>query len=190
MSEDVEEQNQVREHSTAGIEETSGIPWDTWVSYLDDAGAERLSHTEIARLTYEFMPEHVANRGWWAQGAAIAYEHQKGLRVPGQSSKGDFSASASKTFAGDKDAALVRWKEVTEGLEGLGDVPFEVEPTTSSTEKWRYWRVRLTDGTRATVTISDKHGGKSVVAVQHSGLPLQEDIPQWKAAWKSLLGSL
>lgn len=180
----------VKAHSTAGIEETSGIAWNDWVKLLDEAGAERLKHSEIATLSYENMPEHVSNRGWWAQGVAIAYEHQKGLRIPGQSSTGGFSANASKTYAGGKDAAFARWLEVVGGCEEFGDVPVEEEPKTSSTEKWRYWRVSLADGTRVSVTVSDKPGGKSTVAVQHSKLESAEDIDRWKPVWKELLGQL
>lgn len=180
----------VKAHSTAGIEKTSGRSWEDWVALLDAAGAEKLKHSEIATLSYENMPEHVSNRGWWSQGVAIAYEHQKGLRVPGQSSTGDFSANASKTFPGDKDAAIARWLEVVEDRDEFGGVALEEEPSTSSTEKWRYWRVALADGTRVSVTISDKPGGKSTLAVQHSKLESAEDIDRWKRVWKEILGQL
>lgn len=180
----------VKAHSTAGIEETSGRSWENWVALLDEAGAEKLKHSEIATLSYENMPEHVSNRGWWAQGVAIAYQHQKGLRVPGQSSAGDFSANASKTLPGDKDVALSRWLEVVDGREEFGEVPLEEEPTTSSTEKWRYWRAALADGSRVSVTISEKPGGKSTLAVQHSKLESAGDIDRWKPVWKEILNQL
>ncbi|GAB3843190.1 hypothetical protein [Nesterenkonia populi] len=180
----------VKPQSTAGIERATGIPWTEWVKLLDDAGAEKLSHAEIAKITYEHVPEHVPARGWWAQGAAVAYEHEKGLRVPGQSHTGDFSASASKTFPGHKDAALSRLLEVVEGREEVGGVPVEGEPTTSSTQKWRYWRVKLADGTRVNVTISDKAPEKSTVAVQHAKLSTQGEIPRWKAVWREILNQL
>lgn len=180
----------VRAHSTAGIEETTGIAWAQWVKLLDDAGAESRTHTEIAALSQQSMPDHVSNAGWWAQGIAIAYAHHRGLRVPGQTSDGKFAASASKTFAGDKDAALNRWMEVVDAHDAFGQVPVEEEPTTSATEKWRYWRVKLADGTRVTVTVSDKAAGRSTVAVQHSKLESAEHIDAWKQVWKDLLNQL
>lgn len=180
----------VKQHSTAGIEATSGIPWSEWTAYLDDAGAEKLHHADIAKLTYQKMPQDVPNRGWWAQGVAIAYEHERGLRVPGQASDGKYAASVSKTFPGDKDAALLRWMDIVADREEFDDVPLEEEPTTSSTEKWRYWRVKLADGTRVTVTISDKPRGKSTVAIQHAKLEAEADIAPWKAVWKDLLNKL
>lgn len=180
----------VRAHSTAGIEETTGMGWEQWVQLLDDAGAADLTHAEIARLSQGSMPHHVSNRGWWAQGVAIAYEHQKGLRVPGQASDGKYAASASKTFPGDKDAAFARWLEVTAERTQFGEVPLEEEPTTSSTEKWRYWRAKLADGTRVAVTVSDKPTGKSTVAVQHAKLETEDLISRWKRVWKDLLSQL
>lgn len=180
----------VRSHSTAGIAETTGMAWEDWVKLLDQAGAEKLTHTQIAALSRENMPAHVVNSGWWAQGVAIAYEHQKGLRTPGQTSDGRFSASASKTFSGDKDAAFARWLEVVASAEQFGEVPLAAEPSTSATEKWRYWRAALADGTRVSVTVSDKPGGKSVVAVQHAKLASQEMIGYWKSVWKDVLSQL
>lgn len=180
----------VRAHSTAGIEQATGIDWTDWVKTLDDAGAESLNHTEIAALCHQKMPEHVSNSGWWAQGIAIAYEHQKGLRVPGQTSDGTFSASASKTFPVDKDRALARWMAIVADRDAFGEVPLVEEPTTSSTEKWRYWRVKLADGTQVSLTISDKPGGKSTAAVQHSKLGAAEQISGWKQVWKDLLNQL
>lgn len=180
----------VRTQSTATIEKATGIGWDEWVAYLDQAGAQRLSHAEIASISAAKMPDHVRSVGWWAQGVAVAYEHQKGLRLPGQASDGKFTATVSKTFAGDKDAALNRWMELVAGREEFGQVPVEDDPTTSATEKWRYWRVKLADGTRVTVTISDKAGGKSTVAVQHSKLESDADLGSWKQWWKEQLNQL
>ncbi|WP_300342248.1 hypothetical protein [Nesterenkonia sp.] len=184
------EASDVRQASTAGIERASGISWDEWVALLDEAGAEKLKHAQIAEITYREMPEHVSSRGWWAQGVAIAYQHHKGLRIPGRSSTGDFAASASKTYPGDKDAALTRWQQVVEGQDSFGGVPLEEAPTTSATEKWRYWRAKLADGTRVAVTISDKPGGKSTVAVQHSKLASADQITTWKSVWKEVLAQL
>lgn len=182
--------SQVKATSTAGIEKSTGIVWDEWVRLLDAAGAATLTHAEIAELSQRNMPEHVTNSGWWAQGVAVAYEHHKGLRVPGQASDGKFSASVSKTFPGDKDVAIARWMEVVAGAQEFGEVAVEEDPTTSSTENWRYWRAKLADGTRIAVTVSDKPGGKSTVAVQHSKLDSEEQIGRWKHVWKDVLAQL
>lgn len=176
--------------NTAGIAAATGRAWDDWVDLLDAAGAREMGHTEIARQTLELMPEAVERREWWAQGTAIAYEQHTGLRVPGQSCDGDFQTAVSKTVPGDMDRALAAWRELVGGREEFGGVPLDGPATTSSTEKWRYWRVPLADGTRVSVNISGKPGGKASVSVNHTKLDSAEAIDFWKPLWKDLLSRL
>ncbi|NLD85636.1 MAG: hypothetical protein GX636_06955 [Actinomycetales bacterium] len=180
----------VRSANTAGIASGTARSWDEWVALLDDAGAREMNHTEIARVALESMPAGVERAEWWAQGTAVAYEQQVGLRVPGQSCTGAFQLSTSRTVAGDKDSVLEAWSEVVAGREEFGGVPVESTPTTSSTEKWRYWRVPLADGTRAAVNFSDKPGGKTSVGVNHTKLDSAEAIEFWRPIWKDLLAQL
>jgi hypothetical protein len=67
----------------------------------------------------------------------------------------------------------------------------------SRTEKWRYWRAALADGTRVTVTISDKPGSAakaggpaSTLAVTSSKLASREDAARWKSFWRAYLNEL
>lgn len=174
----------------AAVAKVSGRPWDEWVAELDERGARDLPHAEIAKLAFDLMPESVKSRGWWAQGAAIAYGQQKGLRVAGQSSTGDFQVAASRTIAADKDGALAAWRELAEGPTEHDGVPVDGEATTSSTEKWRYWRIALADGSRVSVNVSDKGAGKVAVAVNHTKLEFADDVERWRAYWKGLLKQL
>lgn len=180
----------VKPSNTAGIANSTGRTWPEWVELLEGAGARELNHTAIAKLTLEHMPESVERREWWAQGTAIAYEQHAGLRVPGQSCDGDFQLSASRTVTGDKDAALNAWLEVVDSREEFGGIPVESPATTSSTEKWRYWRVPLADGTRVAVNVSDKPNGKASVGLSHTNLDSAEAIEYWRPLWKELLAQL
>lgn len=180
----------VKPSNTTGIANGTGRPWDEWVELLESAGAREMNHTEIARLVLANMPESVERAEWWAQGTAIAYEQHAGLRVPGQSCDGDFQLSTSKTYAGDKDLALEAWQAVVAGAEEFGGVPIESDPSVTSTEKWRYWRVPMADGTRVAVNFSDKPGGKASVGVNHTKLDSAEAIAFWKPIWRDLLSQL
>ena len=180
----------VKSSSTAAVAAATGRSWEDWVELLDREGARELKHTAIARLTLQHMPESMEQREWWAQHAAVAYEQHTGLRVPGQSCDGDFQLSTSKTVAGDKDAALQAWVALVGNREEFGGVEIEAEPSTSSTEEWRYWRVPLADGTRVALNFSDKAGGKCSVGVVHSKLDSAEAIEYWRPVWKELLGQL
>ena len=96
----------VKPTNTSAITKATNRPWDDWVAALDAAGAREMNHGDIAKQALKLMPEPVEQKGWWAQGVAIAYEQHTGLRIPGQSSDGDFRTSTTKTFGDDKDAAL------------------------------------------------------------------------------------
>ena len=180
----------VKPTNTAAIAQATGRAWDKWFSQLEDTGARTMNHTEIAQKALELMPDATDNKEWWAQGVAVAFEQQAGLRKPGQSSDGDFKFSVSKTFAGDKDAALQAWLDEFGDRTEFNGVEIEGSASTSSTDKWRYWRIKLVDGTRVSVTIGDKPQGKSSLAVEHSKLDSAEAIEYWRPLWKELLAQL
>ena len=88
----------VKPTNISAITKATNRPWDDWVAALDAAGAREMNHGDIAKQALKLMPEPVEQKGWWAQGVAIAYEQHTGLRIPGQSSTGSFQTSTSKTF--------------------------------------------------------------------------------------------
>lgn len=180
----------VKSSNTAAIASATGRAWEDWVELLEAAGAREMNHTAIAKLALEHMPDSAERREWWAQGTAVAYEQHAGLRLPGQSCDGDFQFSTSRTVAGDKDAALDAWLAVVDSREEFGGVPVDGEAALSSSDKWRYWRAPLADGTRVSVNISDKPNGKATVGVNHTKLDSAEAIEFWRPLWKGLLAQL
>lgn len=180
----------VKPSNTAAIASATGRQWDEWVDLLEAAGAREMTHSAIARVALEQMPESVERAEWWAQGTAVAYEQHAGLRVPGQSCDGDFQLSTSRTVAGDKDSALQAWTGLVAGREEFGGVPVDGEASMTRSEKWRYWRVPLADGTRVALNFSDKAGGKATVGLVHTKLDSAEAIDYWRPVWKELLGQL
>jgi len=171
---------------TEAVEKGTGRSWSDWLAFFERIGAERVDHAELARAIEE---EGVAT-GWWAQAVAIHYEQAVGRRVEGQTGDGKFAANASRTVPGDLDTGLERWLALVAGDDAFDGVPFDAEPSVSATEKWRYWRCALVDGSRVQVTVSAKDGGKVVVAVQHERLESMEARDRWKAYWKARLASL
>lgn len=179
----------VKPTNTAAIAKGTGRDWNEWIAVLEEAGARDLDHAGIAKQALTLMPQAVERKEWWAQGVAVAYEQHAGLRLPGQSSSGDFQTSTSKTFPGDKDAALQAWLNIVGNRTEFNGVDIE-DSSTSETAKWRYWRVRLSDGSRISATIGDKPNGKSSIAIEHSELSSPEAIEQWRPLWKQLLSQL
>jgi hypothetical protein len=173
--------------STRGIVEATGIPWETWTARLDALGARRMGHTQIARHLTEQLTGVVANPEWWAQSVTVAYEQHIGARRPGQAGDGRFNVSAGRTVDGAADDLLARWGALMAGDPGVACAD---PPSTSATEKWRYWRARLADGSRVSVNITTKGAGRCTVAVAHAGLASPEDVEPWRAFWKERLRGL
>ena len=184
----------------------TSIEWEDWTARLDAAGGADLPHPELAERALTEIQEQgdCPNPEWWAQTAALAYEQHIGRRLPGQREDGSFDANSSTTLPGSMDDALARVCEVFD--EALAPAPQEKnddgrrlvlsgEARTSATEKWRYWRADLADGTTVAVTITDKKvadgaAPKATVAIGHRGLPSPDAAAAAKAAWKDLLGRL
>lgn len=174
----------------ATIARATGRSWADWLRLLDAHEAEALPHREIAKLALHRMPEAMPNAQWWAQGTAIAYEQAKGIRVPGQSSQGDFQVTASRTVCGNRGSVCSAWCHITENLSEYDGVPAADSAHVSSTEKWHYWRLKLSDGSRVAVNISEQKGGKSTISVNHTNLESEQERERWRAYWKILLAQL
>lgn len=181
--------NATRAENIPAIERASGRDWSEWIRIFEDADARTLGHAAIARLAAEHMPESLENPFWWAQAAAIAYEQQVGLRVPGQSSSGDFRVSANRTLHLDRDTAIDAW------VATHGSTPAHLghaagEPRPSRTEKRSFWRFPLENAGRVEISATPSGEGKCIVSVSHQGLPDGERIEEWRAYWKALLAEL
>ena len=176
--------------STRGIAEATGTPWDTWTARLDAHGARRMSHARIARHLTEQLDGVVANPGWWAQQITVAYEQHIGTRRPGQAGDGSWAVSAGRTVPGTADEVLAHWDALMGRAPEVAGVAPEGRPGTSATAEWRYWRVRLVDGSRVAVHIRAKDAGRCTVGVSHSGLASPEDVEHRRAFWKERLHEL
>lgn len=179
----------------ASISTATGTDWTDWDAWLTAQGALTAPHAEIARLALQRVHDlgittHAGNGkpfndGWWSQTIAIEYGHQHGLREKGQLAAGDHAVTASKKVVGSLDELLERWCAVVSGREEFDGVALAAEPRVRSTEKWRYWRAKLADGSSVNVDISADR-----VAVQHAALGSAEDRERWRPFWKKLLGEL
>ena len=164
----------------------SGISWADWLELLEPY--RELDHTGIAREALRIILEKGASTSpeWWAQGVTVLYEQEIGRRKPGQRSDGGFSVTVSRTVPGDMDAALKQWEAWVGARKDFNGVPILESPSTSQTEKWRYWRCKLEDGSSLSVNIQTKPSGdKSSIAINHDKLETAEDVDLWRAYWKA-----
>lgn len=165
----------------------TGKTIEDWHTLLETegGGVNEMSHPQIARAAQA----HGAS-AWWAQGISVEIERRIGRREVGETSANTISVSASKTMAG-------KWPTTFEDLVSFlaahrADLPGELagEPTTSATEKWRYWKARMTDGSKVSINCSDASAGevrKVRFAVEHDSLgnlDLREPVKQ---QWREIL---
>lgn len=179
----------------ARIEKGTGLPFSRIQAVLDPHLGD--SHTEQARRAGALIRAEgsSSNPDWWAQMATVGWEQHVGIRSVGERCDGTFSASVSKTIPGDMDAVLARIVDKAAGREDFAGVPVEAEPTASATEKRRYWKVKLTDGSRVTLTIQTKPAGTSGgvrtgVGVNHDRIPEKADVEAAKAWWREFLSQI
>lgn len=176
--------------NTQAIQRATGLRWEEWVAYLDDAGGRTAPHRDLAVRAAERLAALDANIAWWAQGVAVAYEQHIGRRRPGQACDGSFQVGVSRTWPGTVDEAMDAWCALVAGAGSFGGVPSEREPERSATENWRYWRVPLADGSRVGLSVHAKPTGKSGLGIHHRQLGSPEAAGHWRAVWKDLLGRL
>lgn len=169
--------------SEESLVERTGQGWDQWLKLLDDWGAIDRTHTEIARWLVE---EHQVD-GWWAQAVTVGYEQARGLRVPGQSSDGTFSASASKTINVPVERLFDAFADEAQRSEWLPDAKLSVRTATPHKTFRADWE---DDQTRVAVYFVPKGDGKSQVAIQHEKLAGSDDVAEKKAYWRERLADL
>lgn len=169
--------------SEESLKNATGKSWPDWFNYLNKINAQHLTHKEIAAT----LQESAGVPGWWAQTITVEYERKIGRREVGQSCEGDFQASASKTLPGTMDQVFLHWQEFVKEVDHFNQVGFSSSPQTSETQKWRYWRVGLQDGSRLSIIINQKSTDKVLLAVNHEKLDNAKAVEDWKAYWKTKL---
>ncbi|MHA2790192.1 hypothetical protein ACXZ66_13800 [Corynebacterium sp. S7] len=146
-----------------------------------------LSHKQIAALA-----EDGGASAWWAQSIAVDIEREIGRREVGQRNSGKFSANATKTMPGEWTDVFARFTKFMNRQDGALPAEVDGESSTSESEKWRYWRADLVDGTKVVVMCNDasaKGVAKTRFAVQHEKLLTAELRDEMKTHWKATLDS-
>lgn len=171
--------------SDEAVIRNTGHDWAHWLSVLDARGAREMDHAAIVKTL-----EADGVRHWWRQMVTVGYERMIGRRELGQTCAGTFSANASRTIPGSMDSARDAWAALNAERAEYAGAFATSEPRMTESDKWRYWRVDLDDGSKVSVMFSDKPGGKATVAVNHDKLASADAIASAKAFWKPLLQQL
>ena len=168
--------------SDAVIKEKTGCTWEKWVKSLDDHGAEKMSHREIAEL----VSGKYKVPSWWTQTVTVGYERIKGLRARGQRRDGTYEATKSRTFNVPIEKLFDAWADTRTRNRWLTDAKVKVRSAT----KPKYLRLDWNGNTIIAIGFLSKGEGKSSVAVQHTRLPDKETADRLKKYWSDQLDNL
>jgi len=163
---------------SAAVRKATGRTWAEWLALLDQAGARKMPHREIAQLlhTRHRVPE------WWAQMVAVGYEQARGLRVKHQKADG-FEISVTKTMGAPVDRAFAAWKDAVLREKWLPRTPLTVRKATPH----KSIRILWPDGTSLSVNFWPKGPLKCQVVPQHGRLSTPEAADRMKAYWAEKL---
>ncbi|MCK2200135.1 hypothetical protein [Corynebacterium callunae] len=168
--------------SPEAILKGTGKSWAEWLELLDKAQGTTMTHTELAA----YIAKNFEVSGWWAQGIAIGYEYDRGMRDRGMTSDG-YATNASKTF---NTPVSTLWQFFADDqLRSQWLEPDLLSPT-SATEPKTFNAKWNADNSRISVNFQAKGENKSSFGLQHRRLPSQEHIAPTKAMWKSKIAVL
>ena len=172
-----------RQFSDSIVETRTGKNWTQWFRILDQAGAGKMPHREIAAFLgakYRLAP-------WWRQMVAVEYERARGLRVKFQGSSGSFAANSGRTIAAPLAKVYAAWTDARKRRSWLPGAPLEITTHTKNKSLRAAW-----DGnkSRLGVNFSARGAGKTQVAVDHMKLTSVREVKKMKAYWSAALNRL
>lgn len=166
----------------AVIKAKTGCNWERWVKALDQWGAEKMSHREIADMVNTKWKVD----GWWSQTVTVGYERIKGLRERGQRRDGSYEASKSRTFNVPLTTLYDAWANAATRKRWLDNADVKVRTATAP----KSMRLGWSDGTIIAVGFTPKGKSKSSVAVQHTKLPDRETAERLRKYWTDRFDAL
>lgn len=168
--------------SNEAVKAKTGKDWNGWFALLDKAGAEEMSHQQIAQLLsakFDVGP-------WWCQMVTVSYEQARGLRAKHERPEG-FQISVSRTVGVSLNALYKSFSDPKLRKRWLGGDDYEVRtaiPNKSIRATWKDKRTSLE------INFISKGDSKGQVVVQHSKLPDAKSAARMKTYWASALDRL
>jgi len=168
--------------SDEAVKAKTGKIWKQWFAVLDKAGAQNMTHQEIAK----YLSEKQSVPPWWSQMVTVNYEQQTGRRLNNERPDG-FQISVSRTmnvplaklyksFAADK--ARSTW---------LPENNLQVRKATPNKSMRVTW---IDQKTSLEINFYPKATDKSQVVVQHSKLANASAATKMKSYWTKALDRL
>ncbi len=180
--EEIKNADKIAGLSSDAVKAKTGRGWTDWLKILDQAGAKKMKHPEMAT----YLHEKLGLSGWWAQMVTVGYEQARGLRVAHQTLKG-FEISRSKTIAVPTKMLFDAFKNDKTRFRWLPEKGVSIRKATP----YKSMRVTWPDGkTLLSVNFYPKGEGKSQIVVQHLKLASAKEAKQKQSYWSKALDKL
>ncbi len=187
--------------SDKSLTKHTGRAWQEWISILNKAGAKNWDHrTIVAHLKTKHKQS-----AWWQQMIANGYEVSTGKRIAGQSLKGTYSATLTKTVPVSSQKVW-RWLKSEQGIEfWLKPLsPLQLKPGEVYEVDGGIFgevrtvkpgaRIRLTwqDGewekhTVVQVSVYPRSEQKTMLVIQHDGLQTAKLKSDLRVYWRKII---
>jgi len=173
---------ETKRSSDKAVKARTGKVWAEWFQILDQAGAKKWAHKDIA--AYLFAKQKVSP--WWSQMVAVGYEHARGIRQKFQKCDGQFSASGSRVVLAPLAKAYAAWTQEKLRQRWLPGTKLEITSATPG----KYVRGKWAGTSRLSVGLYPKGPAKTQVAVDHEKLTSSQECAKMKSYWFAALNRL
>jgi uncharacterized protein YndB with AHSA1/START domain len=168
--------------SSAAVEAKTGKGWAQWFRLLDQHGARRRKHKDIAALLHN----ELGCSAWWSQMITVGYEQAHGMREKHEKPDG-YQISRSKTLDVPVAELFAAWNKPALRCRWLSEDGFTIRKSTANKSIRMLWA----DGTTTVeVMFYAKGPAKCQVTVQHNKLPSAKEGERMKAYWGKMLERL
>lgn len=188
--------------SDDAVLEATHRTWPEWFDWLNDHGANDMSHKEIVAL---LASDGAVESSWWRQSISVEFEKHADLREEGSTSDGGFQVGVRTTLPLDNDEA---WTLITAGdgapiwlhddvpsepgqkIHGADGHDYELR-TIKAGERMRLRRTDPATGESSTVqvTLSPAKTG-TTLNFHHEGLRDTEHREEMRAHWRKIADKL
>jgi uncharacterized protein YndB with AHSA1/START domain len=168
--------------SDAAVQVKTGKNWAEWCALLDEAGASRMTHKEIAA----YLHDELQCSSWWSQMVTVGYERLRGLREKNQAA-GGYQMSATRTIPVSMAKLYRAWTNPKIRERWLPAADFTVRKATPK----KSLRLTWSDGNGSVeVQFYAKGEEKCQVNVSHTKLPNAGEVARLKEYWGKALDRL
>ncbi len=168
--------------SDEAVKAKTGKDWKQWFAILDRAGAEKLTHQEIAN----YLHSKHAVPPWWTQMVTVTYEQQRGLRARHQRPDG-YQISVSRTINAPVGKLFKSVSDEKTRSAWLDEKGLVVRKTTAN----KTMRATWPDGKQnLEFYFYSKGEKKSQIVAQHSKITDAKSAAKMKTYWSAALDRL